>query len=330
MVDRSGMTQQERRLERSQVVRGILGPIVAITVLVVLLWPHFDEILDAAELISLKAAAALVLLHLIALLLRAEAWGRCVAAAGAPVGRKLLHSSSSLRFLADTVVPTYIGAWVRIALVKRYDRDRSAQPGATPTPTIGQMFTADGLMLLVEAVITVVLIAIAVRTSPLEWWWFFVFAAAVLLLILLLRWVFERFKDREFARTARVLSDAHDRYVLAALLSVVLTLQPIRFYIAFTAVGLDPTASEALLAFLLTTAFNALPIGPGPSSVAASATLFASAGIDKTASAGLVLLASAVVAAAVYSIYGAFDITRRSRRERRGQTAAPIAASDST
>lgn len=330
MGDRSGMTQRERRLERSQVVRGILGPIVAITVLTVLLWPHADEILEASKLISLEAAVALVVLHLIALLLRAEAWGLCVAAAGAPVERQLLHSSSSLRFLADTIVPTYIGAWVRIALVKRFDRERAAQPGATPTPTIGQMFTADGLMLLVEAVITVVLIAIAVRTSPLEWWWFFVFAAAVALLIVLLRWVFERFKDREFARTARVLSDAHDRYVLAALLIVVLTLQPIRFYIAFSAIGLDPTASEALLAFLLTTAFGALPIGPGPSSVAASATLFASAGIDKTASAGLVLLASAVVAAAVYSIYGAFDITRRSRRERRDQTAAPIAASDST
>lgn len=332
MVDGSGMTERERRLERSQVIRGIVGPLVAIVVLTVLLWPHFDEILEAAKLISLEAAVALIALHLIALLLRAEAWGRCVAAAGAPVERKLLHSSSSLRFLADTVVPTYIGAWVRIALVKRFDRERAARPGATPTPTIGQMFTADGLMLLVEAVITVVLIAIAVFTSPLEWWWFFVFSAAVMLLILLLRWVFERFKDREFARTARVLSDAHDRLVLTALLAVVLTLQPIRFYIAFTAVGLDPSASEALLAFLLTTAFGALPIGPGPSSVAASAALFASAGIDKTASAGLVLLASAVVAAAVYSIYGAFDLSRRSRTQRGDQAGETTSTSavDST
>lgn len=332
MVDASGMTERERRLERSQVIRGVVGPLVAIVVLTVLLWPHFDEILEAAKLISLKAALALIVLHLIALLLRAEAWGRCVAAAGAPVERKLLHSSSSLRFLADTVVPTYIGAWVRIALVKRFDRERAAKPGATPTPTIGQMFTADGLMLLVEAVITVVLIAIAVFTSPLEWWWFFVFSAAVMLLIVLLRWVFERFKDREFARTARVLSDAHDRVVLTALLSVVLTLQPIRFYIAFNAVGLDPSASEALLAFLLTTAFGALPIGPGPSSVAASATLFASAGIDKTASAGLVLLASAVVAAAVYSIYGSIDLLRRSRTRSEDQTGEATSASavDST
>ncbi|MGB0871564.1 MAG: lysylphosphatidylglycerol synthase domain-containing protein [Solirubrobacterales bacterium] len=326
-TDISGLTERERRLERRQVVRGVVGPIIAIAVLTALLWPHFDEILTAARLISIEAAIGLIVLHLVALLLRAEAWGRCVAAAGAPVERRLLHSSSSLRFLADTVVPTYIGAWVRIALVKRFDRVRAARPGATPTPTIGQMFTADGLMLFVEAVITVGLIAIAVFTSSLEWWWFFVFGAAVLAALLILRWLFRRYRDRDFARTARVLSDAHDRYVLTGLLAVVLTLQPIRFFIAFTAVGLDPTASEALLAFLLTTAFGALPIGPGPSSVAASATLFAGAGIDKTASAGLVLLASAVVAAAVYSVYGVFDFSRRARESRANQAGEATATS---
>lgn len=311
--DASGMTEKERKLERSQVVRGILGPLIAIAVLIALLWPHFDEIGEAWKLISVRAAVALVVLHLIALLLRAEAWGLCIDAAGAPIERSLLHSSSSLRFLADTIVPTYIGAWVRIGLVRRYDAPRAAKPGASPTPTIGQMFTADGVMLLVEAVITIGLIIAAVLTSSLEWWWVFVFAAAVGVLLLIVRWVFRRYKDREFAQTARVLQNSNQRYKLAALLAVVLTLQPIRYYIAFKALGLDPSMSDALLAFLLTTVFNALPIGPGPSSIAASAALFANEGLDKTASAGLVLLASAIVAAAVYSIYGAFELVRRSR-----------------
>lgn len=307
------MTAKERKLERSQVLRGILGPLIAIGVLVALLWPHFDDIAEAWKLISLRALVALVVLHLIALLLRAEAWGLCIDAAGAPIERSLLHSSSSLRFLADTIVPTYIGAWVRIGLVRRYDAPRAAEPGATPTPTIGQMFTADGLMLLVEAVITIGLVVAAVLTSSLEWWWIFVFAAAIGVLLLIVRWVFIRYKDREFALTARVLQNSNQRYKLAALLAVVLTLQPIRYYIAFKALGLDPSMSDALLAFLLTTVFNALPIGPGPSSIAASAALFADAGLDKTASAGLVLLASAIVAAALYSVYGAFELVRRSR-----------------
>lgn len=309
----NGVVEKERQLTRSELVRGVLGPFVAICVLVALLWPHFDEIREAWKLISLKAAAALVVLHLIALLLRAEAWGRCIDAAGAPIEKSLLHSSSSLRFLADTVVPTYIGAWVRIWLVKRYDAPRAAKPDATPTPTIGQMFTADGLMLLVEAVITIGLIIAAVLTSSLAWWWIFVFSAAVGLLLLIVRWIIIRYKHREFAQTARVLQHSGQRYRLAAILAIVLTLQPIRYYIAFKALGLDPSMSDALLAFLLTTVFNALPIGPGPSSIAASAALFADDAVAVTASAGLVLLATAIVAAAVYSIYGAFDLSRRSR-----------------
>lgn len=309
----NGGAKKERELTRSEIVRGVLGPLIAICVLVALLWPHFDEIGEAWKLISLKAAAGLVVLHLIALLLRAEAWGRCIDAAGAPIEKSLLHSSSSLRFLADTVVPTYIGAWVRIWLVKRYDPPRAAKPAATPTPTIGQMFTADGLMLLVEAVITIGLIIAAVLTSSLQWWWVFVFSAAVGLLLLIVRWIFIRYKDREFAQTARVLQNSGQRYKLAAILAVVLTLQPIRYYIAFKALGLDPSMSDALLAFLLTTVFNALPIGPGPSSIAASAALFADDAVAVTASAGLVLLATAIVAAAVYSIYGVFDLLRRSR-----------------
>lgn len=315
--------QREFKLARRDLITGTIGPLLAIGVLIVVLWSRWDEVGEAWELISTRALVALAALHLVALLFRAEAWGRCVAAAGAPLEPRLLHSSSALRFLADTIVPTYIGAWVRIGLVRRYDAPRAAEPGASPTPTIGQMFTADALMLLVEAVLTVGLIVIAVLTSSLEWWWIVVFSVAVLLLVLVVRWVFQRFEEREFAKTARVLHGSGERFRLAALLAVVLILQPIRFYIAFKALGLDPSPTDGLLAFLLTTVFNALPIGPGPSSIAASATLFAGEGIERAALAGIVLLGTAIVAAFVYSIYGAVDLIGRSRSARRAVREQP-------
>lgn len=313
----------ERKLERRELITGIIGPVLAIGVLLVVLWSRFDQIADSWRLISTRALIGLVVFHLIALILRAIAWGRCVAAAGAPVEKRLLHSSSSLRFLADTIVPTYIGAWVRIGLVRRLDAPRAAQSGATPTPTIGQMFTADGLMLLVEAVLTIGLVVLAVLTSSLEWWWIVAFGCFVLVALMCVRLIFRRYEDREFAKTARVLADSGERYRLAALLAVVLTLQPIRFYIAFKALGLDPSMSDALLAFLLTTVFNALPIGPGPSSIAASAALFGSDGIDRAALAGIVLLGTAIVAALVYSIYGAIDLAGRARSTRRALRERP-------
>lgn len=317
------LTPTERKLERREVITGTVGPLVAVTILVIALWSKGDEIKEAWELLSFKALAALALLHLLALVLRAEAWGRCVDAAGAPLDNRLLHSSSSLRFLADTIVPTYIGAWVRIGIVRRYDAARAAEPGATPTPTIGQMFTADALMLIVEAVLTVGLVTLAVLTSSLEWWWIGVFALAVVFLLLMVRWFFGRYQEREFAKTARVLQNSNERYRLAALLAVVLTVQPVRFYIAFKALGLDPSMSDALLAFLLTTVFNALPIGPGPSSIAASAALFGGQGIDLAAMAGIVLLGSAIVAALIYSVYGAIELVGRSRSNSSGAREHP-------
>jgi hypothetical protein len=317
LINDSGMTEQERKLERKQVIRGMIGPVIGIVALVLLLRSHWHDILESTRLVSAKSVIALALLQLIALMLRAQAWGRCVRSTGAPIDGLLLHSSSSLRFLADALVPTYVAAWVRIGAVRRFDRPRAAEPGAPPSPTIGQMFTADGLLLLVEAVLTIGLVAIAVMTSSLQWWWVLVFGFAVGVLALVVRWVFTHYKDREFARTAQVLRDSHDRLVLAGLLAIVLTIQPIRFYITFRALGLHPTPADGLLGFLLTTVFNALPLGPGPASIAASATLFASSSIDKTASAGLVLLGTGVIGAFVYAIWGSVVLWRRWRTEKR-------------
>ncbi|MBI4897071.1 MAG: flippase-like domain-containing protein [Actinobacteria bacterium] len=294
-------------LRRPSILRAMAVPSVATIVLTVVLWRHFDEIFDTIKLLSVKAAVGLVLLHLLALVLRAEAWSMCLNAAGAPVRRKLLHGTSSLRFLADTVVPTYVGAWVRIALIRRY-------AGRPPhAPTIGQMFTADGLLLLVEGFITIGLVVIAVFVSPIEWWAIVTFGAIVVAASVLVRYLYRRHRDREFVKTIEVLRSPRRRVALAGLLAVVLTVQPIRFYIAFNALGLEPSASDALVAFLLTSLYGALPIGPGPSVVAATATLFGGAvTIAQVGSSGMVLVATAIVAAAVYSVWGGAVLLRGS------------------
>ncbi|MFY9469861.1 MAG: lysylphosphatidylglycerol synthase domain-containing protein [Solirubrobacterales bacterium] len=295
-------------LSRPNLWRAVAAPLVAAIVLTAILWPHFDEVLKTTELLSLKAATALVGLHLLALLLRAEAWGLCLTAAESPVRRKLLHSTSALRFLADTVVPTYLGAWVRIALIRRL-------AGRPPSaPTIGQMFAADGLLLLVEGVITVGLIAIAVFVTSIEWWVVVTFIGIVIGSGALVAYLYKRFRHREFVKTIEVLRSPRQRVVLSLLLIVVLTVQPIRFYIAFNALGLDPSAADALIAFLLTSLYGALPIGPGPSVVAATATLFSGAAIAVIGSAGLVLVATAVMAAAIYSLWGGVVLSRKSAR----------------
>ncbi len=281
---------------------------------VALVASNAQDVGDALALATFEQVAALVLLHLLALVLRAEAWGLCLSDAGAPVERRRLHATSSLRFLADTTVPTYVGAWVRIAILRKLDREKA--------PTIGQMITADGTLLLVEALITVGLLIACAVLAGLSWYWPVLFAGltvAALLGVVVLR---RRFEGRAWVRAFDVLSHSRHRAALTLLLAVVLTVQPIRFWIALHAVGLDANALESLVTFVWTSVLNALPVGPGPASVGATVSVFGREGVGAATASGLVLAASAFIAAGAYSIWGAMALAR----ERRDIVAAPAQA----
>jgi hypothetical protein len=175
------------------------------------------------------------------------------------------------------------------------------------------MITADGVLLLIEAVLTVVLLVACSALAGLDWYWPLLFAmaaAAALCGVMILR---KRFADRAFVRAFDVLADAQHRVVLTILLAIVLTIQPLRFYIALHAVGLDATALQSLLTFVTTSAINALPVGPGPASVGATVSVFGSDGVGAATASGLVLAATAFVAAGIYSVWGGFDLLRTRR-----------------
>lgn len=291
-------------------VGATVGATAAVVALVAL---NAAEVGAALALATAGQVAALVLLHLLALVLRAESWGLCLEAAGAPVERRRLHATSSLRFLADTTVPTYVGAWVRIVLLRRLCGDRA--------PTIGQMVTADGTLLLVEAFITVALLVACSVLAGLSWYWPLLFAGASATALLAVGALRRRFAGRAWVRAFDVLSHARRRVTLTLMLIVVLTIQPVRFWIALHAVGLDASALESLLTFVWTSVLNALPVGPGPASVGATVSVFGRDGLGAATASGLVLAATAFVAAGAYSAWGGLALARE-RRERTGCGAA--------
>ena len=294
----------------------VAAMVLGLAAVIVLVSLNAEDVGDALALTNSAQLAALVGLHLAALILRAEAWGLCLAAAGKPLPRRRLHAASSLRFLVDTAVPTYVGAWVRIAILKRLEGDKA--------PTVGQMITADGVLLLVEAIITVVLLIGCSVLAGLDWYLPLLFAmaaAAALGGVVILR---RRFANRAFVRVFDVLSDSQHRVLLTVLLTIVLTIQSLRFYISLHAVGLDASALQSLLTFVTTSAINALPIGPGPASVGATVSVFGRDGVGAATASGLVLAASAFVAAGLYSVWGGYQLLR-TRRE-----APAAAAADAT
>jgi hypothetical protein len=301
----TGAVQAQRSLSRGRLSLTIGASVLGTGAVVVLVAANAAEVGEALALATAGQVASLVALHMVGLFLRAESWGLCLAAADAPVERRRLHASSSLRFLADTTVPTYVGAWVRIGILRRF--------GGEGLPTIGQMITADGTLIVVEGVITVALLVACSVLAGLSWYWPMIFAslaAAALLGIVALR---RRFAQSAWVRSFDVLSDSRHRATLTAMLFLVLTIQPLRFWVALEAVGLDADALQSLLTFVTTSAFNALPIGPGPASVGATVSVFGRDGVGAAAASGLVLAATAFVAAAIYSLWGAWTLARERR-----------------
>jgi uncharacterized membrane protein YbhN (UPF0104 family) len=280
-------------MSRKRVVRSLAITLLATAAVAYVVARNAHDVQEALGEVSLGAALALTGLHLLALLLRAESWGLCLRAAGTPVPRADLHSTSALTFLANTAVPMYVGLWVRVGLLKRL------MPAHAPT--IGQMITADAILLLIEAVITVLLVLIAAATLDLSWWWIVSVVGITALAVAGALWLRKRFAHRPFAQTFDVLDHPWDRVWLTMMLAVVLIVQPIRFWISLKAVGFDPTLFEALATFLVTNVLNALPVGPGPASVGATAAIFGREGIGAATASGLVLAGTAFVAAALYS-----------------------------
>ena len=313
-----GEVFEKTRLRRDMAIAGIA--VVTLGVIVAL---NFEEVVDGLSQISFWEAFALVGLHLLALVMRAIAWGLCLDAAGSHVPPRELHATSGPRFLADTVVPTYVGAWVRIGLLKMMMGLRA--------PTIGQMISADGVILLVEGGITAVVVVVLTFGVGLPWWW----SATVIGLAgagaLIAFWLKRRYEDRPFVRTLNVLARRHTLFALTGLLTVVLVVQPIRYWIVINGVGIDSDFVEAVLAFLATSVIGGLPVGPGPASVGATGVVFSGEELGLIAASGIGLTATAFIAALIYSLAGlaiAGPAARASlaKRASRGAPSAPEGA----
>lgn len=286
----------EEAIEKSRLRRDLAIAGTAVLALGVIVAFNANDVAQGLSEISLTEATGLVSLHLLALVLRALAWGLCLDGAGSRVPPRELHATSAPRFLADTVVPTYAGAWVRIGLLRMVMGPRA--------PTIGQMITADGVILLVEAGITVVAVVALTLSVGLPWWWSAVVIGIAVGGSLLVRGLKRRYADRPFVRTFDVLAKRRTLAGLTALLAIVLVVQPVRFWISINGVGIDASFVEAVLAFLATSVIGGLPVGPGPASVGATGVVFSDAELGLIAASGIGLAATAFIAAAIYSVVG--------------------------
>ena len=95
----------------------VVVSVAAAAALVALLAGRRDEFMAALSAVSARVLAATVLLQVVALVARSEAWHITIEAAGGTVDRRVLYRASSMQVLGS-VVNGQLGVAARIAALR--------------------------------------------------------------------------------------------------------------------------------------------------------------------------------------------------------------------
>jgi uncharacterized membrane protein YbhN (UPF0104 family) len=125
-----------------------IGLATLITAIVVFaLWGKRHEFATAIEKAPLWLLGCAVLLQLVALLTRTEAWRICVLAAGGTIGRRRLYRASSMGYVGS-LVNAQLGTAARIAALRRSAPDES--------PNVAPLLTAEVPIMVVEGMLAAI------------------------------------------------------------------------------------------------------------------------------------------------------------------------------
>jgi uncharacterized membrane protein YbhN (UPF0104 family) len=158
----AGLIGGARRFGRRR--RGLITVVVSLAtaaVLVLLIAGRRDEFVTALSAAAASVLALTVLLQIVALVARSEAWHLTIGAAGGTVDRRVLYRASSMQVLGS-VVNGNLGVAARIAALRR------SSPAVTPqVPTL---IAAEFPILAVEAMLAALASFTLVGPLGLPWW----------------------------------------------------------------------------------------------------------------------------------------------------------------
>src|SRR3954453_1800706 len=124
---------------------GLAGVVTAIVVIA--LWGQRDDFAAALRKAPLWLLGCAVVLQIIALLTRTEAWRICVLAAGGTIGRRRLYRASSMGYVGS-LVNAPLGAGARIAALRK--------SAPAESPTIAPLITAEVPIMVVEGLLAAI------------------------------------------------------------------------------------------------------------------------------------------------------------------------------
>lgn len=237
-----------------------------------------DEFAAALSSVALWVLAVTVLLQIVALVVRSEAWHLSIEAAGGTVPRRALYRASSMGVLGG-VLNGQLSVAVRIGALRR------SSPGISPqVPTL---IAAELPILAVEATLAALTSFTLVVPLGLPWWLPLVAFAVIVGASAGLRHL-ALSTGRELWRGLAVLRRLNGGSRVIAFVLVAVFAQILRNWLLLHAVGVDASLLDAIAVLIAVVTLSQLPVGPSVGA-AAAVLILGSDGVAAAAAAGVLL-----------------------------------------
>jgi uncharacterized membrane protein YbhN (UPF0104 family) len=250
----------------------------------------------AALSVAAWVLAVTVLLQIVSLLARSEAWHLSIQAAGGTVDRRILYRAFSMQVLGS-VLNTQLGVAARIAALRHSSPDVS--------PQVPTLVAAEFPILAVEAMLAALASFTLVAPLGLPWWLPLIGLALIGTASAGLRQLALR-KGREVWRGLAVLRSLVGGSRVIGFVLVAVFAQIFRNWLLLHAVGIDASFFDAIAVLIAVVTLAQLPVGPG-GGAAAAVLILGSDGVAAAAAAGVLMTVTGTVGGLCFAGWAGAD-----------------------
>jgi uncharacterized membrane protein YbhN (UPF0104 family) len=273
----------------------VFGSVATVAVLAFVLAGRRDEF-TAALSVAAWVLAVTVLLQIVALLARSEAWHLSIQAAGGTVDRRVLYRASSMGILGG-LLNAQAAVAARIAALRHSSPDVS--------PQVPTLIAAEFPILAVEGMLAAVASFTLVAPLGLPWWLPIIALAVVGAASAGLRQLALR-KGRELWRGLAVLRSLNGGSRVVGFVLVAVFAQIFRNWLLLHEVGVDASLFDATAVLIAVVTLAQLPVGPGVGA-AAAVLILGSDGVAAAAAAGVLMTVTGTVGGLCFAAWAGAD-----------------------
>ncbi len=274
----------------------VVGSVATAAILAYVLSGRRDEFRTALSDASAWVLAVTVLLQIVALVSRSEAWHLTIEAAGGTVARRVLYRASGVGVLGS-ILNNQLGVAARITALRR--------SSAAVSPQVPTLIAAEFPILAIEATLAALTSFTLVGPLGLAWWLPLVCLAVIITISAGLRHLALR-TGRQLWMGLTVLRRLRAGSRVVGFVLVAVFAQIFRNWMLLHAVGVDASFFDAIAVLIAVVTLAQLPVGPSVGA-AAAVLILGSEGVAAAAAAGVLLTATGTFGGVLFLAWAGAD-----------------------